>query len=127
MTRRSFTLLEVVVGLALLATLGAGLLKLQTDAARQVRHARLRSKVTERVEQLLWQWSRDGTPVTLPATGEFEATLHWRREAKPVRIANGLLPTQIRLVVTHQAPNEHPVEIYRVAWLVPRKSGEQRP
>lgn len=124
MTRRSFTLLEVIVGLALLATLGAGLLKLQADAVRQVRHARLRSKVTDRVEQLLWQWSRDGARVTLPATGEFEPMLHWRREVMPVRIANGVLPTQIRLVVTHQTPGEDPVEVYRVAWLVPRKPRE---
>lgn len=121
MRARSFTLLEVVIGLALLAGMGVWLLRLQADALRQYRLTRLRSEVAGRVERLLWAWSSSAAPVTLPATGRFDERLSWRRQVKPVRIAAGVLPTHVSLIVDLKQPHAEPREIYRVDWLVPRK------
>ena len=117
--RRSFLLLEVVVGLALLAGLGVALLKLQAAALRQYRRAREQMEVAQQVERLLWHWSSGSEPVTLPATGQFDQHLTWRREARPVRIAAGVLPTQVSLIVTAHEPHETSRDVYRVDWLVP--------
>ena len=121
MRPRSFTLLEVVIGLALLGGMGVWLLGLQSDALRQYRYARMRSQVAERVEQLLWEWSASGMPVTLPATGRFDDRLSWRREVAPIRVVSGVLPSQVSIVVTLHVPHEQSREIYRVAWLIPRE------
>lgn len=117
---RSFTLLEVVISLALLAGLGVWLLQLEASAVRQVREARSRAQLAARVEALLWSWSVADTPVTLPATGRLDDQLTWRREVRPVRIAPGILPSQISVVVTRHEPHAEPRDVYRVDWLVPR-------
>jgi hypothetical protein len=117
---RSFLLLEVVVGLALLAGLGVWLLKLQTASVRQYRAAQQRAEIAALVEQLLWTWSTSGTPVTLPATGQLDERLRWRREVQPVRIAPGVVPTQVSVLVTRDEPDGGTHEVYRVDWLVPR-------
>jgi hypothetical protein len=124
---RSFLLLEVVVGLALLAGLGVWLLKLQTAAVRQVYAARLRTEVATRVERLLWDWSAGRIRVTLPASGRFDERLTWRREVRSVRIAAGVLPTQVSVIVTLDEPHHPPREIYRVDWLVPRVPPDREP
>lgn len=118
--RRSFLLLEVIVSLALLALLGVWLLKLQSSAVRQFREARLRADVTRRVEALLWEWSEGSVHVTLPATGEFSATLSWRREIEPVRVTSGVIVPKVTVVVSEARPHAPPCEVYRVGWLVPR-------
>ena len=117
----SFLLLEVVVGLALLAGLGVWLLKLQAASLRQYRVAQQREEIAVLVEQLLWTWSTSGTPVTLPAAGRFDEQLHWRREVQPVRIAAGVIPTQVSVIVTRDEPDGVSGEVYRVDWLVPRE------
>lgn len=116
---RSVVLLEVLVALALLTGLGVALLRVQTAAIRQVRVAEQRAHVVRLVEELLWAWSSSRTPVTLPATGELDEQLQWRREVRPVRIATGVLPMQVSLIVTETGPGAPPREIYRVDWLVP--------
>jgi type II secretory pathway pseudopilin PulG len=98
--RRCFLLLEVVAALALLAGLGVWLLKLQADAVRQYRSAQQLAEVAARVEELLWTWRETGEPVTLPATGQFNDQLRWRREVQPARIAPGVIPTQVTLIVS---------------------------
>jgi hypothetical protein len=124
MRRGSFLLLEVVVGLALLAAVGVWLLKLQAASVRQYDIARRRGAVAARVEQLLWDWSVRRIRITLPASGRFGETLAWRREVRPVRIAPGVLPTQVSLIVTQHEPHDEPREVYRVDWLVPRTGQE---
>jgi hypothetical protein len=118
---RSFLLLEVLLGLALLAGLGVWLLKLQGESLRQYRYALRREEIATKVERLLWDWQVSQTPVTLPATGQFDERLHWRREVRPVRIARGVLPTQISVLVTDVQADRGPEEVYRVDWLIPRK------
>ncbi len=124
---RSFLLLEVVAALALLAGLGVWLLKLEAEAVRQYRTAQQIADVAARVEQLLWTWRETGAAVTLPATGQFSDRLHWRREVRPIRIATGVIPTQVTLVVTRHEPHGEPHEIYRVDWLVPQATPRDRP
>jgi hypothetical protein len=121
MKRRGLLLLEVVVGLALLALLGVWLVRLQAASLRQHRDARLRDQVVQQVEQMLWEWSSSGVPVTLPSTGRMSDTLEWRREVQPMRVTAGLIATQITLTVTETTPHAPQKEIYRVGWLVPRK------
>jgi hypothetical protein len=123
--RRSLLLLEVVVGLALLALLGVWLVQLQAAALRQHRETRLRDDVVQRVERLLWEWSSTGAPVTLPSTGRFTDALEWQREVQPTRVGGGLIATQVTLSVSER--KDHSVrEVYRVDWLVPRKSNPER-
>ena len=127
-TRHSYLLLEVLVGLALLAGLGVWLLTLQSAALRQYHAAQRRAKAARQVQALLWQWSVAQTPITLPAGGRFDEKLSWRREARPVRIAQDVLPTLISLIVTERRPHAEPREIYRVDWLVPRPAtGRRKP
>ena len=125
--QRSFTLLEVVVGLALLAGLGVWLLKLQAAAVGQYHAARQRAENAARVEAFLWPWSVAQAPVTLPATGSFDGRFRWRREVRPVRIAFGVLPTQVSVIVTQHEPHAEPREIFRVDWLVPRERSQKEP
>jgi len=116
--RRAYLLLEAVLGLALLAGLGVALLKLQAAALRQYAQARQQAAVAAQVEDLLWTWSCAHEPVTLPATGWFDARLAWRREVRPVRVAAGVLPTQISVVVTQHDPVGPTRDVYRVDWFV---------
>ncbi len=125
-TRRCYLLLEVLVGLALLAGLGVWLLTLQSAALRQYHAAQRRAKAARQVQALLWQWSSAQTPITLPAGDRFDETLSWRRQARPVRVAQDVLPTLISLIVTENTPHAQPREIYRVDWLVPRPADRGR-
>lgn len=123
--RRGYLLLEVLVALALLAVLGVGLLHVQSEALRQYHRAQQRLRIAEMVEELLWQWSLSQTAVTLPATGQLDEHLHWRREVRPVRVARDVLPTLVRVVVTDERPGQEAEDIYRVEWLVPRVAAAQ--
>lgn len=118
---RSITLIETVVGLALLAGLGVWLLKLQAESTRQIQAARLRERAAEYTEALLFAWSSQSAPVTLPASGRFDDQLSWRRQVRPVRVAQGVLPIQVSLIVTLEEPDAESREVYRVAWLVPER------
>ncbi len=114
--KRSFTLLEVVVALALLALLGVQLLDAQSRAVRQLRAAEQRKRVALAVDKLLDEWAEAGVKVTLPASGALdEPDLRWVRTARPVRIARGVLPKQVTLTVFDQ----HDEAVVRVDWWVP--------
>ena len=116
--RRALLLLEVLVGLALLAVLGVWLLKLETAAIRQYRYAAQQQRAAVLVEELLNDWSIAGVPVTLPASGHLDDELNWRRSVRPVRLARDLLPTQVTVVVTCHGNAARDDEVYRVEWLV---------
>jgi type II secretory pathway pseudopilin PulG len=125
MKRAGYLLLEVLVGLALLAVLGVGLLRLQAAATRQLRQARQRAALVHQVDELLFQWSGTGQPVTLPATGAFDEKTTWLRRVQPVRAA-GVLATQVSLSVLRHEPGQAPHEAYRVDWLVVPPIEEER-
>ena len=126
--RDGFTLLEVLVSLALLAGLGVAVLRIQARAVRQCRDAEDRRALVERVEALLNEWSWTGVAVSLPSTGRWDARWSWRREVAPVAVSPGLLATQVRVVVVRHDTPEQATEVYTAAWLVPRdtKSGSRR-
>jgi type II secretory pathway pseudopilin PulG len=124
--RRSFLLLEVVIGLALLATVGVAIARLQAAAVQQVRQAAQARETATRVQELLWSWGSSGERVTLPATGVFDDRTTWRRESQPVRVASGVLATQISVVVIRAGPGHAAEELYRVDWLIPPRHGHRR-
>ena len=119
--KRSYLLLEVLVGLALLALLGVGLIRTQVFSLRQFHTAERQRAVAEQMAGLLWNWSETGTPVTLPGDGELNGGLRWRRTILPIRIAQGCLASQVCVTVyATDEGKEH--EIYRVDWLMPEKA-----
>lgn len=124
-SRRSFSLIETVAALALLALLGVSILQVQSSVVRQVRLAQLRNDVANRVEGLLWDWRVQRVPVTLPATGEFAPALRWQRESGPLRIAQGVMPTEVRLTVFSLGPSGWS-EVAAWSWLVPDPEPERR-
>lgn len=96
---RSFTLIETLAALALLATLGVSILRIHSAAIRQTRQAEDAREIGQRVEALLWSWRSGNQPVTLPSAGEWSPTLRWERTTRPARIGATLSPTQVRLTV----------------------------
>ena len=126
MKARSFTLLEVMISLALLSILGVSLMKLQAAAVRQCNATWLRVEAARRVEDLLWSWSSTGTAITLPATGRFDNNLCWQRSVTPVRIASGVIPNRITVRVSRSEETGETKNVYRLDWLVPRQTGERK-
>lgn len=122
MTRRSFLLLEVVLALALLAAMAALVVKIQHAAIQQANAAQRQRAITAQVESLLWEWSRQRVPVTLPSTGQLAGDLTWRREVTPQAVAPGVLATRVTVTIW-PAPAIGP-PLLRVDWLVP--AAEQR-
>lgn len=116
--RRSFTLLETIAALALLALLGVSTLQVQVAVVRQTRLTAQRERVAGLVKDLLWKWRIARVPVTLPATGSWSDDLRWERSAQPTRIARDVIPTEVRLAVFHRE-NEEWMEVARWSWLVP--------
>ncbi len=112
-------LLEVIVALALLASLGVAIVRIQMQATQQYRLAEQLDFAVAQTRDLLWQWSDNGVAVTIPATGKFTETMSWQREVQPTRVAFGVLATEITVRVFHNAPERDPIEIYQVAWLLP--------
>lgn len=119
--KRALLLVEVLIGLALLALLGAWLLRLQSAAVRQLHHAELLEEAVQKSQALLWEWSSTGVRVTLPASGRFDERLSWQRKVQPIRVAEGLLPDQVTLVVRHEPVGQAAREVLRLDWLVPGK------
>lgn len=119
MKRKSFLLLEVLVGLALLALLGVWIVRVQAAALRQWAHARQLRQATVAVESLLASWSDTHTVVTLPGSGELADGLRWQRECGPAVPAAGVQATAVRLVVRSDSAGQPPRDVLHLAWLVP--------
>ena len=115
---RSFTLLETIAALALLALLGVSILQVQVAVVRQTRLTAQRERVAGLVQDLLWEWRIARVPVTLPATGSWSDDLRWERSAQPARIAADLIPTEVRMAVFGREQEEW-LEVARWSWLVP--------
>ncbi len=119
MRRAGMLLLEVIVALALLASLGVAIVRIQMQATHQYRVAQRLDTAVARTRDLLWQWSDNGVAVTIPASGAISETMSWRRVVRPTRVTFGVLATEITVRVFHTAPEQDPIEIYQVAWLLP--------
>ena len=115
---RSFTLLETIAALALLALLGVSILQVQVAVVRQTRLTAQRERVAGLVQDLLWEWRIARVPVTLPATGSWSDELRWERSAQPARIAVDVIPTEVRMAVFRREQEEW-LEVASWSWLVP--------
>jgi type II secretory pathway pseudopilin PulG len=122
---RGLLLIEVLVALVLLAVLGVTILRIQSGAIRQFHATQRRAEIAASVEKLLWDWSLAHEAVTLPGTGRFSEKIGWRRSVEPIRLDAGVLATQVELVVRDDSQSV-PTELYRIAWLVPRRVPEVR-
>ncbi len=114
--KRSFTLLETLVALALLAAVLTALLRVEAAAVRQLARSRARQQIVAELEQLLARWSAQGEPVTLPSSGPLSAHFRWQRAVQPVRLPAGGLATQVTVTVGDQRTPA--VELLRVDWLL---------
>lgn len=124
-TYSGLLLIEVLVALVLMAVIGVTLLRIQSGAVRQFHATQQRARIVARVEKLLWDWSVGHQAVTLPNSGRFDQKISWQRLVEPVRLDTGLIVTQVQLVVRDDSQVVS-TELYRVAWLVPRRPPEAR-
>jgi len=117
------TLVEVLCGLALLAVTAVALLQIQSASMRQIQRAQARAQAAVLLEDLLWQWQLERTPVTLPATGRLDPRWTWRRTVQPVAAAPGVLAREIRVAVfAEEGPK---TAIHEVCWLLPLDPGKE--
>lgn len=127
MRRRAMLLLEVVLGLALLAALAVGLLRIEAAALRQIRFTEERESVAMQVEQLLWNWSIGGESITKPAQGMLDRDHRWERHSRPGRLFDGCNGRFVSVVVERTGDRPTELPLYRLDWFVPDTSGERRP
>jgi prepilin-type N-terminal cleavage/methylation domain-containing protein len=110
--KRGFTLVEVVAGLTLLASLAVGVLLAARVHQRQIRFARERLAVIDLTDLLIESWQAQPSGIPVFASGPFgpvSADAGWRWQTRPVgrRLVFGLPVDVIRLEVFRtQAPGE---------------------
>lgn len=120
---RGLTLVEVVAGLALLASLLVGCLTAYGRQTHQVRQARLRLTAVQVADALLAQWFQNSDSIPVDAQGSFEGPrqLFWSTRLIPDEDATLLASQVLRLDIV--APLEQPdqVTILSVDILVPKR------
>ena len=118
--RRATTLVEVLLGLALLAALLVSILTARSRAARQTVLARARQDATRSADRLLSRWWAD--PATFPrgATGVMPDApqFTWRTRVIDNRSARNLGASVVRLEVSHP---DAPEILVAVEVLLPAK------
>jgi Tfp pilus assembly protein PilV len=122
--RRATTLVEVLLGLVLLAALLVSVLTARSRAARQTVLARARQDATRSADRLLARWWAD--PATLPrsATGVTPDAHHftWRTRVLDNPTARDLGASVVRLEVTDPGLQaESPQILVAVEILLPAK------
>ena len=96
LTRCGLTLIEVVAGIALLATLLVSILVAHKKHAEQVRLAQKRLDAIEQLDQLLAEWSAAGNWQPVGSAGDL-AGFKWRVEAADSRVPDELGSEVIRV------------------------------
>lgn len=81
---RGFTLVEVVAGLLLLATLGVSTLLAVSRHHRQTQLAQRRIQAAVIADQMLSQWYATSTGLPLTATGKINGTANWQYVVGPI-------------------------------------------
>jgi type II secretory pathway component PulJ len=118
--RRATTLVEVLLGLTLLAVLLVSILTVRSRAARQMVLARARQDAARAADRLLTRWCSD--PVTFPrgATGVMPDApqFTWRTRVVDNRSARNLGASVVRLEVSDP---EAPEILVAVEVLLPAK------
>ena len=99
--RRGLTLIEVVAGIAILATLLVSILVAHKIHAEQLRKAQQRLAAIEELDRLLAEWSATGTWQPVGTEGELEE-LQWRVVASDARVPDELGAEIVRVEVFRQ-------------------------
>jgi prepilin-type N-terminal cleavage/methylation domain-containing protein len=98
---RGFTLVEVLVAIAVLGLSAVASIHAVAAAMRTAQGARDAEELARRAEALLGQWRVDGFPDGPTADGDFEdrPDIRWRVEFAPARVAGarGVETASIRL------------------------------
>lgn len=104
--RRGVSLIEVVAGIALAATLLASTLVAVSRHFDQVQRAALKQQGVDAADELLLEWRRSGVwdslNETLPSSGEVDEKLVWRLDRSPnsgPQAVGGLIVEPLRLEV----------------------------
>ena len=102
--RRGLTLVEVVAGLALLASLGVAMLSILTAHRQQARQAADRLQAADLADQLLAGWYSSGGGVPRNAAGVFSrGECQWTTRAIDQRMVDGYAIEIVRLQVAARA------------------------
>jgi hypothetical protein len=126
--RRATTLVEVLLGLVLLATLLVSVLGARAGAARQTVLARAREDATRAADRLLTRWWAD--PATFPrgATGVVPDApeFSWRTSVTDNPSAQDLGAAVVRLEITDTRPQaDAPDVLVAIEVLLPEKEPRQ--
>lgn len=118
--RPGVTLIEVLAGLALLATLLAGLMSVQGRHARQGREAARRLEATAAAERLLSGWWLEVSELPRRGAGEVAGAsgMTWRTQVTDAKLPEGLAGQVVRLEILESSQGENRV-LTRVELLLP--------
>jgi Tfp pilus assembly protein PilV len=118
--RRATTLVEVLLGLALLAALLVSILTARSRAARQTVVARTREDAARSADRLLARWWADPASFPRAATGVMPdaAQFTWRTRVVDNRSARDLGASVVRLEVSEP---DAPEILVAVEVLLPKK------
>ena len=101
--RVGMTLVEVVAGLILLATIGAGSVIAFGIHQRQIKTARETLVATQLADRLLSRWQAESIPVPALQAGVFnDHDWQWRTQSLRAQAVAGLVVQVIRLDVMHR-------------------------
>ena len=83
--RRGLTLVEVIAGLALMASLLSTMVVAYSAHLRQHRNAQRKVLAVELLDRKLEEWRRTSQPIPVPAEGDFldKPEFHWQTELVP--------------------------------------------
>jgi hypothetical protein len=110
------TLMEVVAGLALLATLTGSLLEVKARVVRQNRLAEQKRAAVAAADQLLAGWWADLKNFPRSAAGTTAAGFAWRTQIVPNPAAQSVGGQVVRLEVSDDAGAKATVELLLPAW-----------
>ena len=130
--RFGFTLIEVVVGLVLMATLVVGLVQATTAHKRNLRRASDRLVAVDVADDLLTRFTATGPSAASrgpwwPATGSVAGRPSWQWTTQPVAASDPLgVPVRVVRLTIVDRGGPQPVELVRVDIVEPRKPEERR-
>ena len=98
-TRSGFTLLEVVVGTVLLASLVTGVLMAMGAHQKKLHFARQKAVAVQVADNLLMTWDQSATGIPLQAVGATEGRLSWQTNVINSRLLCNVPVHVVRLSV----------------------------
>ncbi len=104
--RRGLTLVEVIAGLALMASLLATMVVAYSAHLRQHRNAQRKVLAVELLDRQLEEWRRASVPIPVPSAGEFldKPEFHWQTELVPNATLAQFHSEVVRIEVREKQP-----------------------